>query len=200
MSLVGGWVLPLVWGLLGVTIIVGAVAARQSRTAYVTAIWAVSVLWVLAGAGANLAMLLDGADYSGFASGSPLSFVRETWESLVVPNHHYFIGTLIGCEAVVGSAVLWPGRARTVSLVILVLFNVTLVAFGWGFLFWAAPITFALVLLLRAQRRWHGGTLLPDDPGIKTRRTGPFRTVLDGRAQHMLGPVPGWTPGPGSVR
>jgi hypothetical protein len=79
--------------------------------------------------------------------------VRDTWESLVVTHHHLFIGLLIAFETVAGLAVLWRGRARSVSLALLILFNLTLVVFAWGFLVWAAPLVFALVLLLRADPR-----------------------------------------------
>jgi len=153
MNLIGGWALPVTWGLLGITIVVCSIAARRNGVAYATAIWAVSILWVVAGAGANLLMLLDGSTYTGFASGSSVPFVRETWESLVVPNHHIFIGLLIAFEALAGAAVLWAGRPRTVALTLLVAFNLTLVVFGWGFLIWAAPLAIALVLLLRAGPR-----------------------------------------------
>lgn len=71
----------------------------------------------------------------------------------MVPHHHFFIGLLIAFEAVAGVAVLRRGRPRSVALTLLVLFNLTLVVFGWGFLVWAAPLVFALVLLLRAGPR-----------------------------------------------
>jgi len=153
MNLIGGWVLPVMWALLGVTIVACSLFAQRNRAAYATAIWAVSFLWVVAGAGANLVMLADGSTYTGFASGSSVTFVRETWESLVVPNHHVFIGLLIAFEALAGAGVLWRGRLRAVSLKLLILFNMTLVVFGWGFLVWAAPLVVALVLLLRAGAR-----------------------------------------------
>jgi hypothetical protein len=151
MNLIGGWVLPAVWVLLGLVIVVASLNARHNRVAYTIGIWAISILWVVAGAGANLAMLIDGATYTEFASGSPVPFVRDTWESLVVPHHHLFIGLLIAFEALAGAAVLWPGKPRTVSLTVLVLFNLTLVVFGWGFLIWSAPMVLALVLLGRAS-------------------------------------------------
>lgn len=150
MNLMWGWVLPAVWGLLGLTIVVASLYARRSHVAYTTAVWAVSILWVIAGAGVNLAMLIDGSTYTDFASGSPIPFVRDTWESLVVPDHHLFIGLLIAFEATAGLAVLRPGRPRAVSLTLLIAFNLTLVVFGWAFLVWAVPLSIALVLLLRA--------------------------------------------------
>lgn len=159
MNLIGGWALPAVWVLLGFVIVVASLNARHSRVAYTIGLWAVSVLWVVGGAGANLAMLVDGATYTGFASGSPIPFVRDTWESLVVPDHHLFIGLLIAFEALAGAAVLRPGKPRTVSLDVLMIFNLTLVVFGWGFLIWSAPMVLALVLLRRAP--WSGRRTWP---------------------------------------
>lgn len=75
MNLIGGWALPATWGSLGLVIVVTSLYARRSHTAYTTGIWAVSILWVVAGAGANLAMLIDGSTFTKFASGSPIPFV-----------------------------------------------------------------------------------------------------------------------------
>lgn len=110
------------------------------------------MLWLLAGAAANAAMLLDGSTYTGFADGSPIPFVRTTWESLVVPHHHVFIGLLIAGEALAGALVLVPGRVREVVLLALVAFNATLVVFAWAFAVWAVPLVVSLSLLYRAER------------------------------------------------
>ena len=150
MSLVGGWLLPVAWTVLGLTIVVCAARARHSDRAASIGIGAVSVLWVVAGAGANVAMLADGTTYTGFAGGSPIPFVRETWESLVVPHHHVFISLLIAGEALAGVLVLVPGRVRRWTLLALVAFNATLVLFGWGFLVWATPLVWALLRLSAA--------------------------------------------------
>lgn len=56
--------------------------------------------------------------------------MRETWESLVVPNHELFIGLLIAFEATAGA----------------------LVSFGWAYLVWSIPLVVALSLLRRAER------------------------------------------------
>jgi hypothetical protein len=151
-DLIGGWLLPVAWATLGLTIVVCALRASRSRRALAIGIGAVSVLWVVAGAGANAAMLLDGNTYRGFADGSPIPFVRDTWASLVVPHHHVFITLLIVGEALAGALVLYPGRLREAALIALVAFNATLLVFGWGFAIWAVPLVAALVLLLRAQR------------------------------------------------
>jgi hypothetical protein len=151
-ELIGGWLLPVVWTTLGVTIVVSSVLARRSDRAFSIGIAAVSVLWVLAGAAVNAAMLVDGSSYTGFADGSPIRFVRDTWESLVVPHHHVFIGLLITGEALAGLAVLVPGRVREAALLALVAFNATLTVFAWAFAIWAVPLVVSLVLLLREER------------------------------------------------
>jgi hypothetical protein len=151
-DLIGGWLLPVAWATLGLTIVVCALRASRSRRSLAIGIGAVSVLWVVAGAGANAAMLLDGSTYRGFADGSPIPFVRDTWASLVVPHHHAFIGLLIVGEALAGVLVLYPGPLRESALLALVAFNATLIVFGWGFAIWAVPLVTALVLLVRAQR------------------------------------------------
>jgi hypothetical protein len=147
-----GWVLPVLWAGLGIVIVVCGVRAARSRRAYATGVTAVSVLWVVAGAGANAYLLARGSDYSGFADGASTSFVRETWESLVVPHHGLFIGLLIAFEAAAGVLVLVEGAVRQWTLVVLMGFTVALVSFGWGFLVWSVPIVVALSLLWRAGR------------------------------------------------
>lgn len=152
MDLVGGWLLPVTWAALGTTIVVCGLRAGRSDRALTLGIAAVSVLWLLGGAAANAAMLVDGTTYTGFADGSPIPFVTDTWESLVVPHHHVFIGLLIAGEALAGALVLVPGRVRAIALLALVAFNATLVVFGWGFAIWAVPVVAGLVLLHRARR------------------------------------------------
>jgi hypothetical protein len=147
-----GWALPVVWVGLGIVIVACSLRAGRSRRAYATGVTAVSVLWVVAGAGANAYLLARGADYSGFADGASTSFVRETWESLVVPHHGLFIGLLIAFEATAGLLVLVEGPVRQAALLLLIGFNVSLVSFGWGFLAWSAPMVVALSLLWRAGR------------------------------------------------
>jgi hypothetical protein len=154
MGLGGAWALPVAWLSLGLTIVVCGAASRRSRAAWRIGIGAVSLLWVVAGAGANLFLLVTGNTYTGFADGAWLSFVHDTWESLVVPHHHVFIGILIAGEALFGLFVLVPGQVRQVSLIALSTFTVLLVAFGWGFLLWSGPMAVSLELLRRSDRSW----------------------------------------------
>jgi hypothetical protein len=168
-----GWVLPVVWAGLGAVIVTCSLRAARSRRAYVIGVSAVSVLWVVAGAAVNAYLLARGADYSGFADGASTSFVRETWESLVVPHHGLFIGLLIGFEAIAGALVLVGGAVRQWTLVVLIGFTVALVSFGWGFLIWSVPMVVALSLLWRAGR--DAGRLEGHPPAAPSTWTGAVR-------------------------
>ena len=152
MKLVGGWILPVAWAMLGLTILAGGVSARRSTRSLRIGIRASSLLWVVFGAGANLLMLAAGTTYAGFADGSSFRFVRDTWESLVVPHHHSFICLLVAGEALAGVLVLVGGRVREATLLALVAFNLTLIVFGWGFAVWGVPVATGLFLLYRAER------------------------------------------------
>lgn len=151
-----GWVLPICWFGLGLLVVGCSVGAARSRRAFVVGIAAVATLWVAAGAGANTWFLARGDDFSGFADQASTSFVRDTWESLVVPHHVVFIGLLIAFEATAGALVLVPGPVRQVGLVLLMCFNVALLSFGWGYLVWSVPLVVALESLRRADTRWAG--------------------------------------------
>ena len=146
-------VLAPVWVILGATIVGYGVRARRCDQALTRGCLAVFVLWVVAGALVNAAILVFGGSYSGFADGAYVGFVRDTWESLVVPHQVVFIGLLVAFEGLAGSLVLVPGRVRQAALVALVGFNVALLSFGWGFYLWSVPVGTGLVLLLRAERR-----------------------------------------------
>lgn len=148
-----GWVVvPVLWCGLGLTIVVCGLRSRRSERAYRLGIAAVSALWLIGGAAVNVAMLVDGIAYTDFAGGSPIPFVRDTWDSLVVPHHHVFIGLLITGEALAGFLVLVPGRVRQGALIALVAFNTTLLVFGFAFALWAVPLVTGLGSLHRAGR------------------------------------------------
>lgn len=161
----GGWLLPVVWAGLAVVIVTAAWRAPRHPGATRVGWQAVTVLFLVAGALVNLVFLLRGDDYSGFADGSPSSFVTDTWQSLVVPHRVVFIGLLIVFEAAVGLLVLAGGPAREAGLWLAVAFHVALVSFGWGFLVWAAPMAAALVRLALVVRRDRGGAV----PGTPAR-------------------------------
>lgn len=162
-------VLGPVWAVLGATILACGVRARRSERALAWGCVAVGVLWVVAGAAVNAGVLILDSSYSGFADGSPVAFVRDTWESLVVPNQGIFISLLVAFEGLAGALALVPGRPRQVALVALVAFNIALLSFGPGFLIWSVPVGTGLVLLLRAERRRSGRSVLGTDVLIEGR-------------------------------
>lgn len=145
--------LQVMWVLLAFVILVCALLVGRRPGALRVGLRAVSFLFLVAGAGANLFLLLTGETYALFADTSSFAFVKDTWRSLVVPNHGLFIGLLILFEATVGVLVLLGHRARQVGLVAAIVFHVLLVAFGWGFALWSVPMIVGLALLLRAENR-----------------------------------------------
>jgi hypothetical protein len=143
----------LAWGVLGVTVVVSAGMVNRKERALRWGVAALALLFVPAGALVNAAYLMAGRDYSGFADASWSSFVTDTWESLVVPHHHLFIGVLVVFELVVGVLVLVPGLLRRVALAAMIAFHVALLAFGWALAVWTVPMVWALGRLLRAEVR-----------------------------------------------
>lgn len=150
-----GWFLPAIWVSLGILVVGSGLRAHRSVVAYRTGVYATSVLWVVGGAAANGWLLARGGDYAGFADGASIGAVRDTWESLVVPHHTFFIGLLIAGEALAGLLVLVPGRIRQAALLGLIAFNALLLSFGWAYLVWSVPLVLALSLL------WHAGRPAP---------------------------------------
>ena len=143
---------PILWVVLGVTVLVCGLRARRSRAALRAGQVALAALYLVGGALVNLVYLVRGDDYATFADGSYLPFVSDTWRSVVVPNHHFFISLLIAFELVVGLLALRGGRAAVPGLIAAIGFHVALLSFGWGFYLWSLPMLLALGLLLRAQR------------------------------------------------
>jgi len=142
-----------IWVILGAVIFVCSLRASTSAPARRRARFALAWLYIGAGALVNLGLLLSGADYADFAKGSYIPFVRDTWNSLVVPHQAVFIPILIAFEVVVGLLAIRGGRSTRVALVGAIGFHVGLLAFGWGFYVWSVPMLFALAMLLRADIR-----------------------------------------------
>lgn len=156
-----GWQLPVAWVALGIVVVVCGMRSSRTRRAYRVGVAAVSALWVLAGAGANAYFLARGDDFSGFADGASTPFVRETWESLVVPHHTLFIGLLITFEGLAGLAVLRAGAVRQTALLLLIGFDVALLSFGWGYPVWSVPLVVGLSQLWRSGRHDRQRTTSP---------------------------------------
>jgi hypothetical protein len=100
----------------------------------------------------NALFLLRGDDYETFADGSAIGFVRDTWRSVVVPDHDLFIGALIAFELTVGVLALAGGRRTQLAYAAAIAFHVALLSFGWGFALWSVPMVASLVTLLRQER------------------------------------------------
>jgi hypothetical protein len=156
------------WCVLGLTVVVSAALVNRRERALLWGVVAVALLFVPAGALVNAAYLLAGRDYAGFADASWSALVTDTWESVVVPHHHLFIGLLVVFELVVGLLVLVPGLPRRVALAAMIAFHVALLAFGWTLAVWSVPMVWALARLLRAEvDRADGGP--PGEGSLKPR-------------------------------
>jgi uncharacterized membrane protein YphA (DoxX/SURF4 family) len=145
--------LQIIWVLCAAVIIIAALRAQHSKRATRTGRLAVAVLYLAAGALVNAVFVASGEDYADFANSAYIPFVRDTWRSLVVPNHDLFISLLILFEAIVGLLVLSGGKRTRVGLAAAIAFHVALLSFGWGFYLWSIPMIGALSLLLRAERQ-----------------------------------------------
>ena len=144
----------IMWLVLGGVAFVAALRAGHSRRAMYVGRWALGVLFIVFGAAVNAIYLAAGTDYyDDFASPSPFPFVRDTWESLVLPHQWFFISLLIMGEAAAGVLVLCGGRWTQVALVALIGFHVGQLAFGGVLWIWAPLMLVTLGLLLRAERR-----------------------------------------------
>lgn len=143
------------WLVLGGVALVAALRAARSRRALHVGRWALGILFIVFGAAVNAVYLASGsAYYEDFASPSPFPFVRETWESLVLPNQGFFISLLIIAEAIAGVLVLSGGRRTQVGLLALMAFHVGQLAFGGVLWIWAPLMLVTLWLLLQAERQW----------------------------------------------
>ena len=151
--------LPILWVACAIVIVAAALRAGHDERARTVGRWGVGALFFGAGALVNAVFLLQGEDYSGFADGSALAFVRDTWASLVVPDHHAFIWTLVLFEATVGLMAVRGGRTTQSAYALAIAFHVGLLFFGWGFWLWAVPMIAAFVTLLRAERSGRHGTV-----------------------------------------
>lgn len=151
--------LPILWVACAAVIITSAVRSGRHPTALTIGRSAVAVLYIGAGAAVNAFFLLRGDDYARFADGSPIPFVRESWRSLVVPDHDAWISLLIAFELAVGVLALL-GRGRTqLAYLAAIAFHVALLSFGWGFFLWSLPMLAALVTLLRRERASHAALI-----------------------------------------
>lgn len=142
------------WLVLGGVAFVAALRAAHSQRAMYVGRWALGVLFIVFGAAVNAIYLAAGTNYyEDFATPSPFPFVRDAWESLVLPNLGFFISLLIIAEATAGVLVLSGGRWTQAGLIALIGFHAGQLAFGGVLWVWAPLMLVTLVLLLRAERQ-----------------------------------------------
>jgi hypothetical protein len=146
----------LAWLACGAGVVTAAVRARRHPDARRAGRIAMALLYIPAGALVNAVFIVRGDDYANFADGAYLAFVRHTWHTLVVPNHHWFIWALIAFEFAVGVLALVGGRATQLAYALVIAFHVGLMSFGFGFWLWALPMIAATAALLRAERATDG--------------------------------------------
>jgi hypothetical protein len=144
--------LQIMWIGCAVVIVTAALRSRRSPRAARVGQLAVAALFIGAGALVNAVFLATGETYAKFADGAYVPFVRNTWRTLVVPNHYAFISLLIAFELLVGVLMLIGGKRAQLGLAGAIAFHVGLLSFGWGFYLWSIPMIGALALLLRAER------------------------------------------------
>ena len=141
------------WSITEVVIFVAAVWSWWSRRAMYIGRVAAATLFIAGGALFNTLTLATGGDYSGFADGSYLPVVEDTWHSIVAPHQYIFIPLLIAFEMMVGVLMLAGGRRTQVALVAAIGFHIGLMFFGWQYYPFSIAMIAAFVLLLRAQRK-----------------------------------------------
>lgn len=157
----------IMWLVLGGVALVAALRAHRSRRARYVARWALGILMIVFGAAVNAVYLAVDPDYySVFATPSPFAFVRDTWQSLVLPNLRFFITLLIVFEAAMGLLILSGARRTQVGLIGLIGFHIGQLAFGGVMWVWAPLMLITLVLLLRAER--HALVDAPEPRAAKT--------------------------------
>jgi hypothetical protein len=143
----------IMWLVLGGVAFVAALRAGHNVRARYVGRWALAILFIAFGAVVNAIYLVLGRDYyANFADPSPFPFVRNTWESLVLPNQAFFITLLIIAEATAGVLILGGGRRTQIGLMGLIGFHVGQLAFGGVLWIWAPLMLVTFTLLLRAER------------------------------------------------
>lgn len=89
--------------------------------------------------------------YEPFADAAPWAFVREAWHDVFLAHPTVWALLLAAGEVTIGVlAGDHRGRTARAGLALAIAFHVALVAFGWGFLWWSAPMLVALGWLYHA--------------------------------------------------
>lgn len=156
------------WMVLTVVTLVAAIMAQWKPGALVVGRVALGVYYLLAGALVHAVYLATGTSYANFADSAHLSFVRDTWRSVVAPHQWFFIGLLVVFEATVGVLVLSGGRRAVVGMSAILAKQACLLLFGWLLTVPAIVMLIGVGLLLRAQVRRGPSTMAPMSPVAAT--------------------------------
>src|SRR5262245_34895559 len=87
--------------------------------------------------------------YRPFADESPFGWVRTTWRDVFMAEPRLWGLVLAAGELLI--AVLLLTRAM-LGYVLVILFTLSLVLFGWGFLLWSGPFLAAVLLAMILER------------------------------------------------
>ncbi len=107
-------------------------------------------IFYLGGAVANITLtVLNGPEfYHSFADWALLSFYRESWATLVVPNMTLFIALLITFEIALGLLFIIKRRFMKIALIIGIIFCVGTVPFGLQAVYINIPLGLIQAFLL----------------------------------------------------
>lgn len=143
---------PILWVTTGILTWVAAAAPLRGRGVRLGR-WATGALFLIAGAAFNLASLIAGVDYGGFADLAHFGWTTSAWQAVVAPNQVLFIGLLVVFEAAVGILAVLGGTRTRIAYWAVIAFYVGLLPFGWFTTAWVLVMMPAMVLLLRAEHR-----------------------------------------------
>ena len=87
----------------------------------------------------------DTETYRHFADGALFGFVRTGWTEVFMATPVVWGLLLAAGEVLMGSLLLRGGRPARAGWVCVVLFQLLLMLFGWGFWAWSLPASFVLV-------------------------------------------------------
>ena len=109
----------------------------------------------LGGAVANITLtVLNGPEsYHSFADGALLSFYREAWATLVVPNMTLFIALLIAFEITLGVLFVSKRRFLKIALVVGIIFCLGTAPFGIEAVYINIPLGLIQAFLLWGELR-----------------------------------------------
>jgi len=88
--------------------------------------------------------------YAPFADESPFAWVRNAWRDVFMTQPRLWALLLAVGELLI--AVLLVTRA-VLGYVLVILFTLSLVLFGWGFLLWSGPFLAAVLLAMILERQ-----------------------------------------------